>query len=205
MKNRDYKIFRQDQFYHVFNRGNNRGITFIDDQDYQSFLNRIRILLNISSAKSLGIRSRLTSLPANSFSIISYALMPNHYHFFIKQNAEIPIGLFVKKLMTSYAKYFNIRHDRVGNVFQDIFKAKHVDSDSYFTSLSAYIHNNPENPSIYPYSSFQEYLNPENSNNLCNTSYILNYFNGDAESYKQFVESYGYREYQNIKHLTLED
>jgi putative transposase len=205
MNTRDYKIFRPGESYHIFNRGNNKESILEDDRDAISFLNRLRIILALDSAISLGIRSNLKPLPKDAFTVIAYCLMPNHYHLQIKQNSDVPISVLIKNLSTSYSKYFNIRHKRVGNLFQDIFKAKLIDSDAYHLYLTAYIHNNPPEPSSYPYSSLREYLTPYNVKNISNPNLILRSFDDNPLAYSEFVEKFQYQEYKKIQHLTFED
>src|SRR6185503_4371462 len=204
MNHRDYKLFRKDEFYHIYNRGNNREPIFIDDVDYLNFLYRLKLLLNLKYPQHLKQRVRITPFPKNCFSIICYCLMPNHFHFAIRQNDAIPIGDFVQKLGTSYAKYFNKRHQKIGNLFQDTFKAKLIDSDDYLIYLTAYIHNNPDEPATYPYSSYREYLGLE-SDKICDSSVILKYFGNDHNAYRLFVDNYSYKTHQKIQHLTFDE
>jgi len=66
---------------------------------------------------------RIKPFNAGEFTLICYCLMPNHFHLLLKQNGEIGIDKFMLKLMTSYSKYFNTRHKRIGHVFQGRFKS----------------------------------------------------------------------------------
>ena len=200
MNTRDYKLFRPGECYHIYNRGDNREEVFLDDMDYASFLKRMKLVLGLLDPAI--VKLRLRPLPSNSFTVLSYCLMPNHFHFLIRQEANVPIGELMSKVNTSYAKYFNAKYERVGNIFQDTFKAKHVDSDSYLTYLSAYIHNNPTQPFEYVYSSLPEYLGTRNGN-LCNPTFILKYFKGNRNDYRKFVEGYTFKDYQKIKHLAF--
>ena len=110
----------------------------------------------------------------------------------------------MNKVSTSYAKYFNAKHNRVGNLFQDTFRAKYVEDDSYLSYLTAYIHNNPIEPFGYAYSSLPEYLGTRNGT-LCNPDFVLNYFNGNRQEYKKFVEGYNLQMHSKIKHLEFEE
>ena len=51
--------------------------------------------------------------------------------------------MFMEKITTSHAKYFNKKYERVGALFQGTFKSEHVASDEYLRYLFAYIHLNP--------------------------------------------------------------
>lgn len=191
MSSRDYKIFRPGYYYHVYNRGDNRESIYLDDQDFVNFLKRLKIVLGLTPNPNDGRRGalRIRSLAKDSFTILAYCLLPNHFHILIRQNTEVPIGLLINKVSTSYAKYFNHKYKRIGNLFQDTFKAKMVDSDSYLTYLSAYIHNNPFEPFTYQYSSLPDYLGVR-PGTLCDTQIVLKYFGNSREKYKKFVSGY---------------
>ena len=104
------------------------------------------------------------------------------------------------KISTSYAIYFNKRYQRVGPLFQDSFKAKLVEQDSYLTYLSAYIHNNPLKPLSWKFSSFQDYIGAGDGE-LCQTDLILKMFENKREKYKKFVQ--GYKPEDELKILDL--
>lgn len=202
MKARDYKFFRAGEVYHVYNRGDNRDDIFLNDSDYVAFLVRFKIALGLLDPQAAQLRIR--PVPQDGFSVLAYCLMPNHFHVLIKQNTAQDIGEVINKVCTSYVRYFNFRYKRIGNLFQDTFKAKHVDNDSYLTYLSAYIHNNPSDPLHYTYSSFPEYLGTR-SGTLCNPDIILRYFNNDRGAYSNFVQGYTYKEHERIQHLTFDE
>ncbi len=201
MNSRDYKSFHQGHWYHVYNRGNNKEPIFFDDKDYRIFLQRLAVILGLIPPPR---KTFIQPFSKGDFSILAYCLMPNHFHILISQERETSLAILMKKLGTSYVKYFNARYERVGNLFQDTFKSKLVENDGYLTYLSAYIHNNPINPLEYRYSSMGEYINPHNSV-ICDTDFLLSYFNNDREKYKQFVQNYSYQDYKKISDLTLEN
>lgn len=122
--------------------------------------------------------------------------MLNHFHFLVKQDIDLPITFFMLRLGTSYAKYFNIKYDQVGSLFQGRFKAKLIESDEYLLQVSRYIHRNPipistpgVEPALYPWSSYPAYIGRK-KDSLVDPSYILSYFasNNSAKDYKQFTE-----------------
>ena len=198
MRYRDYKNFQPNSYYHIYNRGQNCEKIFLDAQDYKAFLRRLQIALGQITDDKFKIK---TLLP-NTFYILAYCLMSNHYHFLIRQNTDIPIGTLVTKVTTSYSRYFNTKYKKIGNIFQDTFKAKLIDHNSYLTYLSAYIHNNPNKPHTYPYSSYREYLNPKLAN-ISLPKTILSYFK-NIEQYKKFVDRYTLKMHNKIRHLELE-
>jgi putative transposase len=205
---RDYKTFRPNNVYHVFNRGNNRQDIFVDKSDYSRFFQTIKVVLGIPLEFNSGFITKrkpgIKPFPAGAFSVLAYCLMPNHFHLLIKQNSEIGIDKFMLKVCTSYAKYFNKRHEKIGNIFQDTFKAKSVDNDKYLTYLSAYIHNNPEAPLDYEFSSLKDYAGTRNEN-FCNQTLILSMFNNDKESYIKFVLGFSQNYQSLIRPLLFEE
>ena len=171
------RYFQKDSYYHVYNRGNRKQNIFIQPKDYKRFLER-------------------TSEYKDKFgvSILSYCLMPNHFHFLLKQETDLPINVFMLRLSTSYAKYFNIKYEEVGSLFQGRFKAKIIETDEYLLHLSRYIHRNPISiPGVelryYPWSSYSTFTEGR-KDEFVDPSFILSYFaKKDPKSdYKQFME-----------------
>jgi len=199
MNNRDYKQFSEGNYYHIYNRGNGKMDIFKDEQDFRNFLKRLGLILSIElpiPTAAIGTRerrkSRVTPLSKGSFSIVCYCLMPNHFHFLVRQNTNISISLLVGKLCSSYGKYFNKKYGHVGTLYQDRIKSVKIDSNRQLLWVSAYIHQNPKvanivpNLSYYPWSSYGEYLNIV-ENTLCDKEVIVNQFNS-MENYIKFVD-----------------
>jgi putative transposase len=211
MNNRDYKAFASNTCWHVYNRGNRKQDIFLDNSDYIFFLRRLKEYLypiplkipikgfsdgNLQGGASLVEESHTPyirkSFPPDTYALLSYCLMPNHFHLEIKQNTDTPVSKLISRLGTSYSKYFNRKYNKVGGVFQDAFKACLIDNDSYLLWLSAYIHNNPkvgglvESPDEYPWSSYQDYIGLRNGT-LCKKKLILENFT-DVNEYKLFVD-----------------
>lgn len=198
---RDYKNLAPGEHYHVFNRGTGQMPIFIDHSDYQFFLNRLKENLFPSTwAPSAGERYERKLLPEGSFTLVAYCLMPNHFHFLIRQNTELSISALMVKVCGGYSKYFNKKYNRVGSVFQDQFKAAHIHSNTSIMWVSSYIHQNPKvanlvsNLSDYAYSSYREYL-AKGASGLCDKSIIEEQFK-DSAHYHQFVET----SYDSIRH-----
>jgi putative transposase len=183
MKNRDYKNFRPGLSYHIYNRGNHEQDIFLEKSDYLNFIKRCRIALGYANDCS---DLRIQPLPANTFDILSYCLMPNHFHIEITQLKNVGIDRFITKVCTSYASYFNKKYRLTGHIFQDTFKAIHVDCDEYLLHLSAYIHNNPPNPLTYGFSSLSEIVGRQKPV-LCPRKTILKLFEDSPQSYLEFV------------------
>lgn len=173
------RYFQKGSYYHVYNRGNRKQPIFLNSKDYTRFIEKV------SEYKE--------NFP---LTVESYCLMPNHYHMLIRQDSFVPLTSFMLRLGTSYSKYFNIKYDLTGSLFQGPFKAKKVDSDEYLLHLTRYIHRNPISilkPHVslrnYPWSSYSAFLNGQ-ANDIVNPTYTLSFFskqNPDL-NYKHFVE-----------------
>ncbi len=152
--------FLPGEFYHVYNRGNTKQIIFLDDHDRERF---VKLLYLSNSTRDVNFRDDIVrkNIEVWDFdrgeqlvSIGAWVLMPNHFHVYLsprgpqkttgkKFNEEETVGLFMKKLLTSYAKYFNKRHERTGVLFEGPFRSIHVETDEYAKYLFSYIHLNP--------------------------------------------------------------
>lgn len=135
-----------DQFYHIYDRGVDKRVVFMDDRDRDRF---VRLLYTANSDTSVHLSNyqgqTLINIPRGKpiVSIGSWCLMPNHFHILLKEITEGGISLFMQKLLTGYSMYFNTKYHRKGVLFEGRFKAKHLDSDQYLKYQYTYIHLNP--------------------------------------------------------------
>lgn len=156
---------------------------FLDEEDNILFLQRIKENLFPEFIKEPKKKSdyRRKLLPPNSFDLITYCLMPNHFHLLIKQKTELPISKFVQKVITGYSKYFNKKYGRAGSVFQDKFKSVRVSKNEQLLWTSFYIHENPKkaelvkNLSEYRWSSYLDYAGSR-AGILCKKDFIVKQF-----------------------------
>lgn len=213
-----------NEYYHVFNRGVARQPTFLSKNDYEqallalSYYRFVNPPMRLSRYKELSVEERsitLSELQGNEkrVEIISFVFMPNHFHMLLKQTAENGISSFISQFSNSYTRYFNTKHNRVGPIFQGVFKSVHVETTEQLVHLSRYIHLNPvvstvirENDlSTYRWSSLPDYLEEKNFS-IIYSEPILEQFSSRKE-YLNFVSDHvGYaRELEQVKHLILED
>lgn len=153
-----------ETYYHIFNRGNNKQVIFFENDNYIFFLNQLKTHL----------------LPYCE--VYAYCLMPNHFHFFLKVNDHTLFEKGIKNFFISYSKAINKKYERVGSLFQGRYKASEVTTDSYYTTIITYIHQNPviaglvKNMDDYKYSSYPAYLSDKGTM-LCKTE-VLEWFGG---------------------------
>ena len=200
MQYRDYKQFFDGGVYHVYSRGHNKMVVFRDNQDYEFFLQRLAEILSLEPTKHRWLKP----LPKDSFRILSYCLMPNHFHFMIRQETKLPISKLIAKLLTSYGMYFNKKYGQVGAIFQSKYKAKEVNNDEYLVPLSAYIHRNPANFFSWKFSSLSNYLG-DSKEILVDSSLVLSMFNRNREQYRKYIKNYRKADRTLVIDLTFDE
>ncbi|PJE67660.1 hypothetical protein COU95_01175 [Candidatus Shapirobacteria bacterium CG10_big_fil_rev_8_21_14_0_10_40_9] len=208
-------ILATGEYYHILNRSIQGIPIFKGKRENILFLEAMEYYLQPSpptrfSIYRVGIEKYQINLKKPLVSIINFCLMPNHFHFTLRQEKESGIRKFIQRLTNSFAHYFNIKYKNRGPLFEGNFKAVRIETDEQLIHLSRYIHLNPvsaylvENPEDYPYSSYRVYLKREDSK-IVDPSPILEQFSS-SEKYQSFVQSQRdyQRELEKIKHLILE-
>ncbi len=120
--------------------------------------------------------------------------MPNHFHLLLEEITPGGISRYMRRLLLSYTRYFNTRHDRVGSLLQGVFRFVRVTSDEQFLHLTRYIHLNPfvakitEDPEHYDRSSYGFYRLGAISR-LCNPSLAMQLV-GSQDRYREFCVDY---------------
>ena len=195
--------FMMDQYYHFYNRGNNRQTVFFERDNYLYFLK--------------GVKKYICA----HVDILAYCLMPTHYHIlgrikpashqtsdpsetpsqtsdpnqtseFLK-NSEVSgrVSLAMQKFGISYTKAINKRFNRSGSLFQGQFQAKPIRNYKHLLNLCIYIHANPVKdnlvalPEDWEYSNYREWMNLREGF-LVNREFITDNF-GKSSEYKDLV------------------
>lgn len=169
--------FDQGESYHIYNRGCGRENIFRESENYS-------YLLRLFQKK----------LPQFQVTSIAYCLMPNHYHFILRQDSEISIGNFIQSIFNSYSKAFNKRYKRSGTLFEGPFQAKHINEQEYLIHLCRYIHRNPvdaefvKSPEEWPFSDYCNWIGTKKSS-FIDKDFIENIFYS-AKEYETFVKEF---------------
>lgn len=195
------KIYVSGGFYHVYNRGVDKNNIFLEEKDYRYFLYLLKIYL-LPKEETINLATneeeKISLLRLNNFyqkiELLTFCLMSNHFHLLIRQNDEQSIKIFIKSLLVKYVSYFNKKYQRVGPLFQGVYKAVLIENEEQLYHVSRYIHLNPldlvKDISLlknYKWSSYLAYIKNWNVKWL-KKDFILNHFNSD--NYKKFVEEY---------------
>jgi REP element-mobilizing transposase RayT len=182
--------FIEDDVYHVYNRGNNRNIIFYDQKCYLAFLDKINSQIKPHC------------------DILTWALMPTHFHFMIMANSnsvkprlsgklEIQeLSYRIGILLSSYSQTINKRNDSRGSLFQQKTKAKNLcpksvkRNDHPIINCMHYIHQNPWKAGLvkkiedWEYSSFRDFCGLRNGK-LCNKELLIDLTGYDLQTFYQ--------------------
>ena len=144
---RPLRIEYPGAIYHVISRGNQRRSIYEDEHDYQRFLQGLE-----------------QTVGRFGWELLSFVLMPNHFHLFVR--TPLPnLSRGMQYLVSGYANWYAKRHNRPGHLMQGRFKASLVEDETYFWSVSRYLHLNPvrgrrplvAHPVEWPWSSYPGY------------------------------------------------
>ncbi|MBZ9688090.1 transposase [Clostridium estertheticum] len=166
--------------YHVTARGNHRNNIFKEKEDFAYYI--------------ILIKETVEYYIYDKYEIICYCLMDNHVHIIIKTENK-PLGQFIGRISSKYAKYYNKKYNYIGHLFQDRYFSELIESDSQMLETSRYIHLNPvrakmvEKPQNYEWSTYSMYIGKVKEKLICSDR-LLSYFNNkNRELYKTYVES----------------
>lgn len=169
--------FDEDTYHHLYNRGANRLKIFFDKLDYQFFKKRM-----------------LKYKIKYDVEILSYCLMPNHFHILVRQTSNNnPLNKFISDFINSYTKSINKKYGRSGVLFEGPTKNKIIYDESALPFVAKYILLNPVRAKLcnqfykYEFSSAKELLNI--SNDGITDKSILRHFNNDVQYFKEFILS----------------
>lgn len=127
-------------YYHIYNRGNNREDLFVEERNYPYFLK---------------LHTKYVEPIADTY---AYCLLCNHFHFLVRFNEREDLTGFenlsglrvsnpsqnLSNFFNAYAKAFNKAYDRTGALFQRPFGRAKVESQTHLMWLVVYIHQNPQ-------------------------------------------------------------
>jgi len=177
---RGLRIEFEGALYHVTDRGMEKREIFTETVDYRKFVAYLERC-------------------AEHFNLVihGFCLIPNHYHL----ECETPnanLSRAMQWLNTSYAVYFNRRHDRVGHVFQGRYYSTLVQKERHLLELTRYIHLNPvraglvKSPEQYEWSTYRNYVGGARGCGWVETDWTLEQFGSTKlsarDAYRNFVE-----------------
>lgn len=180
------KIFPPENFYHIYNRGNNKELLFQEDENYRYFLKRLHDYFD-----PCGI------------AVVAYCLMPNHFHVLVYIQREVNFSNVMRSFTSSYVKSFLKWSGRTGHLFEGDFQSRMIERDGYLEHICRYIHLNPVKanlvtlPEQWEYSDYREWImdNPATSGTDSHQKEVgdfskhrlRNELFGSGQEYKKFV------------------
>jgi putative transposase len=171
--------------YHVMSRGNARQVVFRDELDYQRMVDGLA-----------------QTVDRFGWELLSFVLIPNHFHLFLR-TPRPNLSRGMQYLVSGYANWHAKRHRRPGHLFQGRFKNELIEDESYFWTVSRYVHLNPVrgkvplavHPRDWPWSSYRGYAQRRHrvewvAYDLIYSAWRGEVGGGDPEAaYRRFVEA----------------
>lgn len=172
------KIFVDRCYYHVFNKSIANFRIFNSEENYKRFLLILNYYNDQNPKQSLSsylllkenqkekidlLETRINKI----VKIISYCIMPDHYHLLIKVLKNGLIYKYLNMIALSYTRYFNIKFKRKGPLWQSSYKVLIIKNNEQLLHISRYIHLNPttallvRKPENWKWSSYREFIQNE--------------------------------------------
>jgi putative transposase len=173
MPRRNSRSRRKPGAYHVYNRGRNRCLIFIDDKDRRHFVSLL---------------GRFARLHSESMSVVCFCPMGTHFHLILWQKREGGLEAFMRSLLTAYAKYFNTHHNRQGPLFSGPYRARRLNTPKAFKWAVAYVHDNHRDGVAHPFSSHAAFIDEDRRPPWLEIEPALRVFGGTAE-YCRYIDA----------------
>ena len=182
---RPLRIQYAGAIYHAMARGNGRQRIFHEDRDYQRMTDGL--------AKTVG---------RTGWEVFAFVWMPNHIHLFFR-TPQPNLSKGMQYLLSGYANWYANRHQTPGHLFQGRFKGELIEGESYFWTVSRYLHLNPVrgrrplvgHPADWHWSSYGGYANSRRQLDFVCYDSVYDAWQGEAggkdaaRAYQRFVES----------------
>jgi putative transposase len=219
--------FKANHFYHIFNRGAYKNNIFLDNQDYNTFTSILSYYLKFPLAKHFSYHKlainpyvKVTNLYIDSVHLISFCLMPNHFHLLLKETPlatkQTGISNLMRRVMIAYSMYYQDKHQHSGALFQGRYKNVEIETHEQLLYISKYIHRNPtkiinrfQALKSYSYSSYLAFIgNTQNTKWLHPEEILkLDYYKNSKKpqkDYQKFVQESDHIP-KTLLSLTLDD
>ena len=112
--------------FHVLNRGNGHNAVFHKDGDYAAFLN-----LLVQANERVPMR------------LLSYCLMPNHFHLVLWPFGDGDMSRWMQWLMTAHVRRYHRHYNSSGHVWQGRYKSFPIEEDDHLLTVMRYVERNP--------------------------------------------------------------
>ncbi len=169
--------------YHVMARGNARQDIAHDDDD------RRRLLGDLAKA-----------VDRCGWELLAFVAMSNHLHLLLK-TPRPNLARGMQTFLSAYAQWCARHRRRPGHLFQGRYKAEMIEDESYYWTVSRYIHLNPvraglvDHPGRWEWSSYRGYADPGARHPWLAHDALLAAWRGEhggadaAAAYRRYVEA----------------
>jgi putative transposase len=180
---RRLRIEFEGAIYHVMARGNARQKIVRDDADWQ------RLIEGLEQA-----------VIRYGWELPSYVVMGNHLHLLVK-TLRPNLGAGMQSFLSGFAIWSCRRWRRTGHLFQGRYRTEMIEDESYYWTVSRYIHLNPvrsglvKRPEQWAWSSYPGYRDPRRAQNWVAHDQLLGARQGASggknarTAYVRFVEA----------------
>jgi putative transposase len=167
---------------HVMARGNARQKIVRDDADRRRLIDGLE-----------------QSVVRHGWDLLSYVVMGNHLHLLVK-TPRPNLGAGMQSFLSGYAIWAGRRWRRPGHLFQGRYRTEMIEDESYYWTVSRYIHLNPvraglvQRPEQWEWSSFTGYCDARRAQAWVAHDELLAARQGDhggrnaRQAYRRFVE-----------------
>ncbi len=167
------KEYKENAYYHIYNRGVGKMTIFHEEQDYHVFLHYLRIIFSpldvllqelnslqrqykqIGNGSRSSLRFRIIRMRRavrqaerlklwENVDLLSYSLMPNHFHLLVYQKVKNGIEMVMRRLGSGYSGYYTHKYKWAGPVMQGRYNASCLFWEPELQALAAarYIERN---------------------------------------------------------------
>jgi REP element-mobilizing transposase RayT len=180
---RRLRIEFEGAIYHVMTRGNARQDIVHDDDD------RVRLMADLER-----------TVHRFEWDVLALAILSNHLHLLLR-TPKPNLAKGMQAFLSAYALYAARRRCRPGHLFQGRYKAEMIEDETYYWTVSRYIHLNPvraglvARPEDWEWSSYPGYVSPARRRPWIRHDTLLAAWRGEwggtdaAEAYRGFVEA----------------
>jgi putative transposase len=180
---RRLRIEFEGAIYHVMARGNARQKIVRDDAD------RRRLTDGLEQA-----------VVRYGWEVLCYVIMGNHLHLLLK-TPRPNLGAGMQSFLSGFAIWTGRRWRRVGHLFQGRYRAEMIEDESYYWTVSRYIHLNPvraglvQRPEQWAWSSYPGYRDARRAQSWIAHDVMLAAWQGEQggrdprAAYVRFVEA----------------
>ena len=232
MITRRENLFEKNQPYHIFSRAVEKRKIFNDQENCYRFVFQMyaanigkpaynlhrRDVIKTSQTLLMG-GEILPDFIINEHSplvdFLSFALVGDHYHFNLIANSEGSIPIYMQRLNIGFVKYFNLKYNRRGTLFESRYKIIPIQTNFQLDAILRYI--NVINPldiyqpgwrekglrnqkeafkflKEYPFSSFPDLFNKRNSKILAGGKILERFLEKEIitsrEEYLKFIKEF---------------